>query len=275
MSACAYCYKEKPGRRKDGIWACYDCQPETTMKAASPSPLNPTVSPVTLARVRKEALALAPPLSVLVTHLQVTTEEEYQIADSYLSRVSEAQKAVKAKIDPIVNPVEDAIKSLKKSIAAAKALEKEAMRPLDALEAGIKAKMRDYKIEEARLLREAETERLRLEAQITEQLAKEEAARTAPMRARAAEKRAVLEEQYVQQETPTKVIAASSSARTSRKPAVASLAHFLDGIAKGYIPQDCIQIMPGVLQRYYRDDPEGVESWPGIEIVDDVVIAKR
>jgi hypothetical protein len=245
------------------------------MPSTPVSPLNPPVTPTTLARVRKETLALATPLRSAVDDLEVTTEEEYQIADGYLSRIADAQRAVKAKIDPITKPVEQSIKLLKQSIDAAKKLEKEALAPLQALEAGVKSKMRDFKIEETRRLRESEAERLRIENEIAEQLRREEQARTAPMRARAAQKREELEQQYVEQETPTKVMAASSSARVSRKPAILSLKAFLKGIADGFVPEECIEVKPGVLQRYYKDDPEGVESWPGVQIVDDVVIAKR
>lgn len=285
---CIYCYREKPGRLLSLKWACYDCKPDiidlktdrnprvitgTHMPPTPTSPLTPAVK----AKVQKDGLALLQPLQVEIRELVVTTPEQYEQADQLLTRVREARRRWLGKLSPILDPLAETMKSAKKAMDGAKALLNEADKPLEQLELQVRGAMKTYKIEEARQIREAQDEQALLQQEIAATAAREAAARTAPQRARIAQQRENLEAlaDAVTLETPAKTIVDNSGTRTKPAWRIKDHAEFLKYVGDGTLPADCVLVNTVKMNAYFKDDPEGMKAWPGIEIFDDITIVAR
>lgn len=238
--------------------------------------------PVSLTRVQQEGVKLLTPLEQDVKALRVTTAEEYEAADMLLSDIGRARRQWRLKIDPILSPLKQAIDKAKEAMMGAKALDAEVDGPFTLLEERVKKVMRDYKLEERRQLQAAkdaqdaaiEQDRLKL----VELTRKEELAKTAALRMRLGLQRSIVEAHAQELESTPKeapVKAASSQARNVRKWRVTDVAAVLAGILEGSIPDDVMVVDSAAVGRHYRDSAETVESWPGFEGFDDVVIARR
>jgi hypothetical protein len=248
------------------------------------------------AHVRAQGLQLLTPLTQGVNTLRVITATDYLDADEWLGRVRNARAKWKAMLDPISAPIARMKADLKLAETGVKRLNAEVDEPLATLELRVKDAMRQFKLEEQRQLQAAreqeEREERERQRQLEEVRRKEEAAKTAPMRAKLADARAKLEAE--QEAAATEVVdlnpivkGASSSVRTSRKPRITDLGAFISAIAD-YAPQAGIyrmgqpplsmltpEMFQSALTAMWRAQPGVVESWPGVEVIEDITIAGR
>lgn len=236
----------------------------------------PPSTPAVL-KMKKEGVTLLRPLRDEVDSLTVTTAEEYEAADNLLARIAQARKTWKAKLSPIIDPLNDALKAAKKAMDGAKTLHKEADEPLEQLELTVRGQMKAFKLEEHRQLQEAQREQERLQAALQEQLEREATARTAQQRAKATVQREVLEQRVEQavEAAPAAVYVENSSTRVSRKVRVSSLRDLLQGILDGYVPEDCVEVRMPRVNAYFKEHGEAMASWPGVVVEDDVTIVRR
>lgn len=237
--------------------------------------MSEVVGTQTLVKARTEGTSLINPLKREVENVTITDAADYAAADQLLSRIMSANKAWQGKVNPIIKPVYDALQLLY-------ALKNDFKEPLDDYEKIVKAKMKTYKLEEARLLRAEEEERQRrIDESNRISREKEEAAakaRTKQMReklttqsAEAAQTASTLEIQG-----PAEAVRVEgSTVRTKRKAEVTDLKAFLRGILTGEIPDDLITINQVELNSAYRIDAKIVSEWPGISIVEDIDITGR
>jgi uncharacterized membrane protein YqiK len=242
----------------------------------------PTTTPkVNLDEARKEGQALMQAIHPEVQELTVRTDDDYLVADAILGRIKKARKTWTDRMEKVIRPIRQGLDELY-------ALNRDVDKPLADLEEGVKGKMKAFKLEEARLLREAderkrqEEDRLRREAEEAQR--KAEAAKTPQLRGRleAQATRLVAQAEVVsQQDTPEPIRGTSSTTRPQKRVRIKDLVHFLQGIVDGYVPEDCVNnprvldAMQPTLNNYFKDDPVGMEAWPGVEVYDDVQIVGR
>src|SRR3990167_2647018 len=148
----------------------------------------------------------------------------------------------------------------------------------------VRAKMQDYKREEARQLAEAQRAADAATAKLTQQLEEAEetaqSARTAQMRERLAAKRDQLATaiEEVAAEVPEATTAAGSTTRTVTRWKLADMENGLEtvlrGVLAGKIPAAAITLNEVYINRKMTE-PETVASWPGFEVYEDVVIVRR
>lgn len=291
---CVYCYKTKSGRfvrRRSNtgfsqnlnkpLWACYDCEPDTskeleTMANTQQATTVIDLNPVTRAKVQKEGLTLLDPLKREMTALKVTTPEEYTYADGLLTKIREARKRWASKLAPIIDPLAETLRSAKKAMEGSKALLNEVDKPLEQYEEHVRREMKVFKVEEARQLREAEQEQIRLQAEIEEK-ARKAAETKGPAKAKILRQIGGLQsmQSTIQTEQAAPVQAEGSGTRTKenwRVPDIKVLAKF---VADGTLPADCILVNSPRMNAYFKANPEEMKAWPGVEIFTDVVIVAR
>lgn len=246
------------------------------------APKKPQVLPaasVVEPKEKGELVQLIPTLTTEVQELSIKTAEDYAYADGLLSRVRAARgiwKPIWARIqEKSIKPIRDGLEGLYE-------MNREVDGPLEKLEEAIKRPMKAFKIHEAfeiarkRQLQEAEVARLAREAEEKQRAA--EQAKTPQMRGRLVAQAAKAQEQsevIAAIEAPAPLQVEGSGTRTKKKPEVSDRAVFLKAMADGFIPEDCIIINQAKLNAYYKDDPEGMQVWPGISIVDDIQIVGR
>lgn len=298
---CVVCKKNRPGRftrvkepgtigkgwpsRGKGLpaWYCYTCLPAgsgSDETKDTPMPVK-TPAPVVLAKMgdlsktKQEGLAVVSPLQVQVDTLEVLTAEDYALADTLLARVRTARKTWNERMERIIRPIRTGLDELY-------SLNREVDKPLMRLEESVKGQMKEFKLIEQREIAAAEqkkfeaVEKLRREAEEKQRQA--EAARTPQVRGRLMVSSERLQQAAVvveQQETQAPVQAVSSSSRKLKVVKVKDILAFCGAIADGAIPHDMIIVHPGPLAKAYKENPEEVAQWPGIEIVDDVQIVGR
>lgn len=219
---------------------------------------------------KAEAQRLTSPLAAAVGALQVTNNEEYQEADTLLARIRAARKTWGDRLEKIIRPIRTGLDEIY-------ALNREGDKPLAALEDGVKHKMKVFKLEEQRQLQAAQNEQDRLNREADEARRRAEAAATPQLAGRLMNQAARAEQkaQTVYLNTPLPVAAAQSTTRPVKGIRVKDPIKFHKGIAEGYIPLDVTEVRQGKLNTYLKEDPEGVECWPGIEVYDDVQIVGR
>lgn len=274
------------------------------------APTPPPPPDPEMIRKRAEGMALIAPLKPKVVALTITCDADYLMADHLLNDIKTKRAIWATKIDPIRDPILEAIEKLKLSLVGVKALDTEVDTPMAMLEGDVKEKMKDYKIEEARQIREARqlqdeaARKLREDAE--KKRVQEEAARTPQMKAKLAQARADLETQAQIVEMPTQattpVKAVSSTVRTVQKVRVhdvdaflSALAHYnpVAGVYKMKLPPMSLitlhtqrtgeQVAEGSaldkieaeISKIFSTQPGVVTSWPGVELYDDVIIAGR
>lgn len=288
---CVQCGKKREGRwaRPKGSagytvpnWWCYVCLPEGMGRGeedevpvkASPKPqvglvrIDPT-------KVRTEGMQLITPLKAEAQELEVVDAESYLVADQLLHRIIGVRKTWKDRMEKIIRPQRQAIDALYE-------LNRDVDRPLEAQETAVRHKMKTFKLEEQRQIQAAEqaqrAEQERLQREAEEAQRKAERAATPQMAGRLrAKAEAFLEkaEEVAQEEAPTPVIAASSTTRPKKVVTLDSFEKVIMGIADGDIPLDCVEVNWKRIREYFKDDPAGVESWPGFKVIDDIQIVGR
>lgn len=234
-----------------------------------------------LVKVKVQGTKLLTPLQREVQSLQVTNAEEYIAADEMLTGIKRARAQWEALVEPVLKP-------LREAKTAADKLKREVDAPLAQLEEQVKGHMRHFKLEEQRQLAEqtriADAAKAKLAQQDEELANRELKARTSQMRERLARQREQLQTQVETIETPVEV-KGESQARKVKKARISNLAAFLRaaademeeppamaGAASYPLMVDSIVVS---LVDAFRQNPEGVAKWPGIEVYEDIVIAGR
>lgn len=282
------------------------------MPRATRAKLAPAAVPVSpeLVKARVAGSSLISPLKKDVDALVVKTAEDYQQADFLIARIAAARTTWRTKMDPILNPLQDAIDKAKLAMAGAKALDKEVDGPLAELETTVKNVMADYKLEEARLANErqrlADEAAAALRRQAAQKALQANAAATPQLKARLEQARADLEqhaafvEQKAEQENAP-VQTAASTARFQKKIRIADPLKFIGsmvdyepkaGIYRMQTPpltlltkkikngllvdeDSAVDVLTTELNKIYKAMPGIALSWPGVEEYDDVTIARR
>lgn len=303
VHACIQCKKNKQGRftrvasGADGPWTkghlpswhCYACLPkgkgrgETEEEAVTVTAIKP-VSPKVILADKKEGLAQIEPLQLAMAKIQtITTPAQYQAADAVLGKVITARKWWKAKMYGD-KTAPGPIPAIKSGLDMLYALNREVDNPLDAMETGLKARMKAFKQLELDQQRAADAEKAEREQEAIEELeraaAAEAKAKTPTQKAAAAEAVEEAEAAYIETQTTqfVPVQGSSSSTRIPKKPIIkttADLMAFCLGIAEGDIPSELIEVKQGMLNKLYKDDPETVAAFPGVTIIDDIQIVGR
>lgn len=211
-------------------------------------------------KTRKSVTALVPSIGGQIDALTVDDEDSYQEADRLFGRVKDARKNWTARMEEIIRPIRTGLDKLYK-------LNRDVDKPLAELEARIERKMKDFKLIEARRVQQeqeqVEQERQRL-------LKQQEKAKTPTKQQDIA-----VQLESVEQWEPETVKAANSAARPVRKVRIVDAVAFAKAVGAGLIPEDCIVVHMPAVNRYFKDDAETVENWPGIEAFDDVDIRSR
>lgn len=220
-------------------------------------------------KAKDDGLALIDPLRAEVEGMVIATEDQYLVADAMLGKIQAARKRWTARIGKIIDPLWEALKS-------GRELKNEVDKPLEALEGHVKQAMRTFKLAEQRRIQAAADEEARLRDEAAAKEHAEEAAKTAPMKARLAAKRMELETQAdAASEAQTPVIANASSTRKVKKWRVIDQSAFIIGVVERKIPAMALSIDTVSMNRLFRADPEAVAAYPGCEVYDDIDIVGR
>lgn len=224
-----------------------------TSKAAALALLPPAAQ-----KLKPQGLKMIPPLSQEVDALDIQSEQDYADADNLLGMIQAARTGWDNKLQPIIRPISDGLQALY-------ALSREIDRPLGSLEKIVKAKMQGWQLAKVqqRRLAEAETERLRVQA---------EAARTAPMKAKV-EKKLELAVAAVAEAAPTK--GEHSGVRMVKKYRIIDSAALLAGIVDGDVPSDVVEFDTVRLNHYFKHEPGLMKTWKGVEFYEEPDIYGR
>lgn len=230
-------------------------------------------------QAKAEALAIIPTLRQEVTELQINGADDYLYADELLGRITGAQRVWFHVWDRIM---EKTVKPIRQGLEGLYEMNREIDKPLETMAADVKARMRAYKQKELqdKLLAERarEEEQRRLEAEAQAKIDAAARASTPQMKGRlsaAAQKLMQQAQTVAVEETPEPVRGVNSSERRVEKPAVVSIQEFCRGVADGVIPTNMVIVPIGDLNRAWKDNPDVVKEWPGVEIVVDVQLVRR
>lgn len=237
------------------------------------------ITPAQLVKTRREISLISSPALNMAGLLKVTDAVSYSTADDLLRSIRTARKTIELKLNPIIDPIRSGLDLLY-------TLRREMDGPLEDAEKQVKFKMRTWQLAEARKqAEEAAAQRLEAEKLRAEALAKQQKAEKTKNKLiaeRISDEAAFLAEaadmtdaaaERTAEAKPTQ--APSSSVRAVKKVTVTSLTMLLKGIADGIVPEDVVVIDHARLNKYWREDPETVRTWLGIEVIDDIVIAGR
>lgn len=230
-----------------------------------------------LLKASEQATTKNHPLIEKVNELQITSNEGFLVADGMLGQISVALKSWKEDIDPILKPQKEAL-------AAAQALDRKVRQPLEGAEEIIKRKMKEWKLQELRLLQAAEDEKEKaaqlLRDQAAEQARRATSAATPQLRARLENRRKELErqaEEVEQQETQELTRGSESGARTKFKWRLTDIKVFATFISahQGGSLAGLIEVNEKAMNEMFKNFPEQVMEFPGIEVYEDLDIVRR
>lgn len=240
----------------------------------------PAVTPKSILQARTQALTVTQEILDLARDLIVQTEPEYHAADEILHKIKVAQK----RLD---QPFEDVIRPVRQGLDGVYAIRREVENPLLDLEKTVKEKMRGFKLAEAERIRKEEAARSRLLRIEQARVAEEQRAEQNRRIAEAAKANDFQKAQEILAEeepevaiifatpAPRPVQAASSSSRTIKRWRVTDLELVLEAVRLEIAPVDILQINATKVAEMFKVDPENVDSIPGLECYDDVVISGR
>ena len=234
-------------------------------------------SAANITKAKEEGLAIVGEFQGLVP--VVETEDDYLEADSSLTRILQARKRWKLRMYGEKN--DGIIPNIRKGLDQLYALFAEVDKPLEQTEGAFKRAMAAFKdrerrlIEETRRVQEAEAARLRQQAE--DLRAKEEAAKTRQMRERLAEARRVTEAQAEaaeEVEAPLPVQGRTGT-RTIKAWRIIDMVAFIQGAASGTIPGWAVAAATVEINKAFRNDPDSLKLWPGVEVYDETQIVGR
>ncbi len=226
-------------------------------------------------KATREMMATTGPVVTTATSLIVRDSDSYAVADGLLKQIRAARKTVDARLGTIINPIRSGLDSLY-------TLRTELDTPLKNAEDQVKGKMKAFQILEDERLREG----LKLRALEIEK-AKQEAAKLEEKAAKATRPsvKTVLEgkadaavERVLEAQAVTVAPApkgTSSSVRKIRRPVIKNLSELVRAAVDGQVPIDIIDINMQAVRAYFRDSPDIVTQWPGVDIIEEVLIVGR
>ena len=211
--------------------------------------------------VRGEIVLSTTPVLLRAVELEVVDSRSYAVADNLLSVIRKARKTWADRTSKITAPLKEAMAQLKVSMAEAKSFVEEVDSPLAQGEQVLRDSMRQYKLEEARLIEEerrkeqAEKDRLWREAE--EKRLKAEQAKTPQMASRLANQAAKLEVAAATVAAPVQVPVKvqGSGTRTIRVWRVVDLKALLQGVVDGTVPTEIISLDTGFITGLHRLHP--------------------
>lgn len=239
------------------------------------------VAKVSQGKVQTQVVTLA----TEVEELAITDEDSYLYADGLLGRARQA----KAMWTPVWDRIQErVIKPQRAALEGLYELNRDIEQPITRIEQAVKAKMKAFKLEEARQLQAAEDARqAAAQALIAEAQAKEAAlqqAKTPAMRERlraAVDNLTTRTEAVLMAETAAPIRGESSNTRTTKKARIKSLEEFIGFLLDDsvYLPSYSfkadllIMLNTAVQARYTKDKSVGI--LPGVETYDDIDIVGR
>jgi hypothetical protein len=237
------------------------------------------LTPIAANKVRALVLPISTALSRDVDGLEVLTLSDYAVADSLLHRIATARSVVSEKLNPILQPLEEAVKLSKQALKAGRTLYEELDSPLQKCELITRQRMNTYLIETQRQREEAERA-ARQEAEMLQREAEEkqrqaERAKTQQMRDRLASQSAALQQDAIRASSaPVPVLTRQehSSTRKVRRWRVSDMHAVLRGCSDGSIPPQILTVDSNQMSQYSLDE---VSAWPGFEVYTDVTVVRR
>lgn len=252
-------------------------------RTAAPLPvIDIGVKPSTTLVQKREGMALLPPLQAAVTALKpLKTQDDYDLYDELFGKVKLARKTWKLRMYG-TSAKPGPIPQIRSGLDQLYALNREVDQPLEKLENLIEGPMKRFLLDKQRADQERERERQReldaANAKIAELEAKQAALRTPAAQAKVEQEIIEVAEELdaLQMEPdPEPVQAAHSTGRPKQIPVIVDRAKWLKGVGEGLIPDDCVTDNMVKLRAYFKDDPESVKDFPGVEIQDDIQIVGR
>jgi len=231
----------------------------------------------------------------------ITDQSGYQNADLILFKIRSARRSVasliESRLDTIIKPIRA---GLDKLYEARRQLLADLDSPLEKAEKQVKQKMaawqeaERHKREEAERLKREEEDRVRREQERIER-ERQEAERkvsealTKQQRAEAAERERALREQQEElerqrQETlraaatapaPKAVKAAGSRVTVVRHWRIGNQQKFITAVAAGTVPSIAVQPNTEAIDMIFKQEPDTVKAWPGVEIYEETRISGR
>lgn len=243
--------------------------------------ISASVSSIEIASADADALALANPVQLDASHIQVHDAQSYSIADAFLKRIKQARAAVAEKIEDKlgIKPIREGLDRL---YALRREINERADKPLAQAEAHVKKQMGDWQLAERKRIEQEEAERLRKARELERQAeeTRRQASSTADAKARAeAEERAAqlnaesMMLEHAQPEQPTR--GRSSAVRFEKVVVVKDFDAFILGVASGDIPNTMVVVDEQAVRAYLAAWPEAVAQWPGVVVEDKAVVAGR
>lgn len=252
-------------------------KPKTTTRPTAAEPELAVIvrSDTEITATVASAQAVVGPVRDESATIRVTDPVTFNLADTLLKRIRDARTFVAEKFEPIIRPTRVRLDHYY-------ALRRELDGPLDTAEKNVKAAMRTWqmadlkRIADEKASQQAEIDRLEREALAARNRA--EKARTDATAAKHTEVAVVLERKAdiaaaLPIDNPT--VAQSSNTRTFRNIRITDKFAFIAAIAAEIIPMELVDINPAALKLEHKRSPGEVESWPGVEGFDDLLIAAR
>lgn len=240
------------------------------------------VATVAVLKDKREGLALITPLQQEVELLEaIDSPAELAVADELFGRIQKARKTWKTKMyGTTAKP--GPIPSIRSGLDQLYALNREVDGPLEKLETSVETIMKSYHLRLLKEKQEEEAAKKRREEEsqrVLEELERKKALLKTPQ-AQAKVEAQILEvaaeiDEIQQEEVTEQPEMANSTGRPRKVPTVLSVSDVCQGIVDGVIPEDLVTVNMVRLRAYYKEDPESVALFPGIELQDDVTIVGR
>ncbi len=205
----------------------------------------------------------------------ICTDRDFESYGAKLAVIAEARGNWTQAMEPLVRPVYNVLQGL---YGVRKAMDDQ----FKDLETRIKSQMKSWTEFKLQQKREAEAryqeERRKLEMQAEQERQKALEASTKKARVSAEIKAQYAEQQIaIRDMTPAPSLPSSSgsSTRISKKVVLTSKDELLREYQFGNLPSSVFEVNMQELQRLYKECPDRFDDLMGVEVVDDVVIAKR
>lgn len=238
--------------------------------------LIPISESTAIAATKSTYFDLISQVTTPATGIVVSSPEEYDAADSRLSRVRETKKSVQLKLEEEIRPRYLTLESWY-------SLQRELIGPIDAAEKSLKHKMADYQLRlarqkaEADRIRDEETRRLSQEAQKALTAANNpQLSAVDRARAKFQATKAVTQAQEVKEVVSIPEVKGTSSTFIPTESwKVTDLKAFLQGVINGTVPLECVQVQVVNMNMFWKMNRERVKGWPGVVVESGGRIAGR
>lgn len=229
---------------------------------------------VSIQELQREIQPLIVPVLARVKALVISGARSYALADEILTKLRYARSIIKEKMDSILDPINAAR-------SAALKIRHDLDDPLADAEDTLRTGMKTFKLGEARKVADEQARRDREAAELRRLAGERERqaqnAKTRLMAARLAAQSQDLEEKAEEVEAapiPAPVQVRNSGTRTIPKWRIISTGDFIQHVAGGWAPDECLTVDKAVMDRLFKTRPD-FKDWPGVECYDDIQIVGR